>query len=132
MYGGIKERQKDNDASKTKSESGIFEEEKLMKTIDIRIYGEVQGSIWWPCGAICTKKFDVHCSYDDTPFYQQIECLRDVLLYITNDGDFQHCEISFAVLTITKQKGLNRIMRDRILQGTGENADCFVGDMVVV
>ena len=42
MYGGIKERQKDNDASKTKSESGIFEEEKLMKTIDIRIYGEVQ------------------------------------------------------------------------------------------
>ena len=132
MYGGIKECQKDCDASETKSESGIFEEEKLVKTIDIRIYGEVQGSIWWPCGAIRTKEFDVHCSYEDKPFCRQIECLRDVLLHITNDGDFQHCEISFAVLTITKQKGLNRLVRERILQGTGENADCFVEDMVVV
>lgn len=103
-----------------------------MKTTKIRIYGEVQGSIWWPIGAICKKEFDVRCSYDDKPFSRQIECLRDVLLYITNDGDFQHCEISFAVLEITKQKGLSKIVRDRVLQGTGENADCFVEDGVLV
>jgi len=103
-----------------------------MKTIKIRIYGEVQGPIWWPVGAICTKEFSLVCSYEDKPFRRQIECLRDALLDITNDGDFQHCEISFAVLEITKQKGLNKIVRERILQGTGENADCFIEDMVLV
>ncbi|KKN56251.1 hypothetical protein LCGC14_0573960 [marine sediment metagenome] len=103
-----------------------------MKTIKIKIYGELQGPIWWPVGAICTKKFDLYCDYEEKPFRHQIDCLRDALLHITNDGDFQHCEIRFAVLEITKQKGLSIIIRDRLLQGTGENADCFVEDTVVV
>ena len=102
-----------------------------MKTTKIRIYGELQGPIWWPAGAICTKEFDLCCDYEDKPFCRQIDCLRDALLHITNDGDFQNCEICFAVLEITKQKGLSRIIRERILQGVGENADCFVEDMIV-
>ena len=102
-----------------------------MKTTRIRIYGEVQGPIWWPVGAICTKQFDVRCSREDKPFSRQIECLRDVLLHITNDGDFQNCEISFAVLEITKQKGLSKIVRGRVLRGTGDNADCFISDGVL-
>ena len=103
-----------------------------MKTIKIRIYGELQGPIWWPAGAICTKEFDLCCDYEDKPFRRQIDCLRDALLHITNDGDFQNCEICFAVLEITKQKGLSKIIRERILQGVGENADCFVDDMIAV
>jgi len=97
-----------------------------MKTIDIQIQGEIQGSIWWPYGAICTKEFNKHFNYKQTAFQYPIDCLRDALLHITNDGDFQHCEISFAVLTVTKQKGFNKIIRERILQSIGRNADCFV------
>lgn len=96
-----------------------------MKTLDIRICGTLQGPIWWPFGAICQKEFDKHFNYQQEPFKYPIDCLRDALLHITNDGDFQNCEISFAVLIVTKQKGHNKIIRERVLQGTGKNSDCF-------
>jgi len=96
-----------------------------MKTINIRIYGIIRGYIWMP-NTECTKEFNLRLSFKSEPFAYQIGCLRDALLHITNDGDFQSCEIEYAVLQVTKQKGLSRIIRERELAGSGENADCFI------
>jgi hypothetical protein len=52
--------------------------------------------------------------------------VRDALLTITNDGDFQSCAISYAVLEVSRRKGSKTITRTWELRGEGENADCFV------
>lgn len=100
-----------------------------MKTIEIRITGNKLGPIWMPT-TDCTKEFDERFRFCDSEknirSLDEIDCLRDALLKITNDGDFQHCEIELAFLTVTKQKGLSILTRSRILKGVGENADCFV------
>ena len=100
-----------------------------MKTVSIRIVGNVCGPIWLP-PINCTKKFDR--TFYRVPVEQnirrgnEIDCLRDILLKITNDGDFRHCEIEYAVLIIRKQKGNLTIERSWELRGAGYNADCFM------
>ena len=107
-----------------------------MKThTTIRLYGEVQGTIWMPA-AECTKRFDVRLvriprdSNTRTAYAHgwpmEITCLRDALLHITNDGDFQSCGIAFAVLEVTHTRGTRRVSRTWEMRAQGENVDCFV------
>jgi hypothetical protein len=102
---------------------------------EIRIYGEVRGTIWMPT-AECTKEFDLILekipesesrTYPGiSPRSMQIHCLRDALLYITNDGDFQSCAIDWANLEITTRRGHKRITRTYELTGQVDgNKDCF-------
>jgi hypothetical protein len=95
------------------------------KLDSIRIYGEKEGMIWMPC-ATATKVFDEKFTYDDRPYTRTIDCLRDALLYITNDGDFRTCEIVHAVMQCRYvDDGNRRLTVERELQGTGYNADLF-------
>jgi hypothetical protein len=62
-----------------------------------------------------------------------ITCLRDALLHLTNDGDFQSCAINWARLEVSHYFGEDTSetqtvkVRTRVweLRGQGENADCF-------
>jgi hypothetical protein len=60
-----------------------------------------------------------------SPRSMQIRNLRDALLFITNDGDFQSCAIETAWIEVTIYKGNKRITRTWELRGKDENADCF-------
>jgi hypothetical protein len=63
----------------------------------------------------------------------EITCLRDALLHVTNDGDFQSCAIIWAVLEIShyfghEAQGTRTVKaRTRVweLRGQGHDADCF-------
>lgn len=100
----------------------------------IRFYGEVAGTIWMPA-AECTKEFDVklvRIARNATTrvahshgWPMEISELRDALLTITNDGDFQSCSITWGVLEVSRCKGNKTITRTWELRGKGENADCF-------
>ena len=81
---------------------------EAMKTEKFRIFGEVKGFIWMP-SMECTKEFDkrfVRCNPDKRfVSSDEVSNLREALLKITNDGDFQSCSIDWAVLEIEKRKG---------------------------
>ena len=104
----------------------------------IRLFGEVSGKIWMPYET-CTKDFDVSLeriprdSQTRTAYSHgwpmEITCLRDALLHITNDGDFQSCAIEWAFLEVTIDKGHKRIARVWELRGKGENSDCFAAEV---
>jgi hypothetical protein len=63
----------------------------------------------------------------------EITCLRDALLHLTNDGDFQSCSITWAVLEVShyfgdETDGTRTVkIRTRVweLRGQGQDADCF-------
>jgi hypothetical protein len=108
------------------------------------LYGEVAGTIWMPA-VECTKAFHLELipiprnsttrTYPGVaPRSMEITCLRDALLHLTNDGDFQSCTISWARLEISRYfegetcgSGTIRT-RTRVweLRGKGPNADCFI------
>jgi hypothetical protein len=100
----------------------------------IKMYGEISGPIWMPA-VDCTKEFNVKLvripRNADTRvahshgWPMEISVLRDALLTITNDGDFQNASITWAVLEVSQRKGNKTITRTWELRGKGENADCF-------
>jgi hypothetical protein len=101
-----------------------------MKTVQVQISGAVVGPIWMP-SVECTK--DVKRVFRLVPPEQnirsadEIDCLRDALLKITNDGDFQSCSLErWSTLSVTKLRSNGYVItRHWQLRGTGENADCF-------
>lgn len=95
-----------------------------MKTTGFRIYGEKRGFIWMPY-AECTKDFDIQFSKEPGPFKVCAETLRDALLHITNDGDFQSCGIDWAVLEIERRKEHKTETYSYPLFGNDGNADCY-------
>jgi hypothetical protein len=96
----------------------------IMETT-ITISGELRGKIWMPA-IECTKEFKQKFSRDNRPFSYRIDNLRDALLHITNDGDFQSCALDYAVLTVTKENpGHTTRTRSVVLQGRDGNADCY-------
>ncbi|HVN17447.1 MAG TPA: hypothetical protein VMU05_01700 [Dongiaceae bacterium] len=109
----------------------------------ITLYGEVAGNIWMPA-VECTKAFDlelIHIARNSktrthpgvAPRSIEITCLRDALLHITNDGDFQSCAITWAILSVSHYFGgepcrnLTTTTRTRVwkLRGRGQDANCF-------
>jgi len=109
----------------------------------ITLYGEIAGTIWMPA-LECSKEFHLELTriprksstrtYPGiAPRSMEITCLRDALLHLTNDGDFQSCAISWARLEIwhyfeEETHGTRTVkVRTRVwdLRGQDENADCF-------
>jgi len=116
-------------------------EETMHKTITL--YGEVAGTIWMPA-VECAKEFRLELNriprHSTTRTYpgiaprsMEITCLRDALLHVTNDGDFQSCAITWAVLEVShylghESRGHHTVrIRTRVweLRGKGPDADCF-------
>src|SRR5689334_22120431 len=108
----------------------------------IALYGEVAGKIWMPA-VECTKEFRLELTRvprnRDTRTYpgiaprsMEISCLRDALLHLTNDGDFQACAITWATLEVSHHFGdeFDRTHTSKIrtrvweLRGKGRDADC--------
>ena len=109
----------------------------------ITLYGEIAGTIWMPA-VECSKEFHLELiriprtsttrTYPGiAPRSMEITCLRDALLHITNDGDFQSCSINWARLEVShyfgdESRGTRTVkVRTRVweVRGQGENADCF-------
>ena len=109
----------------------------------ITLYGEIAGNIWMPA-VECTKAFHLELNriprssttrtYPGiAPRSMEITCLRDALLHLTNDGDFQSCSITWARLEVSHYFGgetggtCTVKIRTRVweLRGQGQDADCF-------
>lgn len=112
----------------------------MMRT-RITLCGEVAGTIWMPA-VQCTKTFHLELiriprqsttrTYPGiAPCSMEIETLRDALLHVTNDGDFQSCTITWALLEVShflgETDGNTSTTRTRVwrVRGIGTNADCF-------
>lgn len=109
----------------------------------ITLYGEIAGNMWMPA-VECTKDFHLELTRiprtsrtlthpGTAPRSIEITCLRDALLHITNDGDFQSCSITWARLEVShyfgdETDGTRTVrIRTRVweLRGQGHDADCF-------
>jgi hypothetical protein len=120
----------------------INRKEIVMRTT-ITLYGEITGTIWMPA-VECSKEFHLELiriprtsttrTYPGiAPRTMEISCLRDALLHLINDGDFQSCTINWAKLEIShyfgdESRGTRTVkVRTRVweVRGQGENADCF-------
>jgi hypothetical protein len=88
----------------------ITERRKTDMRTKIAFYGEIAGNIWMPT-VECTKAFHLELSriprtsttrtYPGiAPRSMEITCLRDGLLHLTNDGDFQSCAITWSNLEV--------------------------------
>ena len=110
----------------------------------IMLYGEIAGTIWMPA-VECSKEFHLELiriprtsttrTYPGiAPRSMEITCLRDALLHLTNDGDFQSCTITWARLEVSHYFGdetdgtrtVKIRTRVRELRGQGHDADCFM------
>ena len=94
---------------------------------EITISGYVVGPIWWPTGAECYKPFTYHLTREDERFTEP-GTLRDHVLAITRDGDFQHCEIADGFLEITIRKPGRSRSRVFELDIFPSIADCLKDD----
>jgi hypothetical protein len=122
--------------------SPINPKEIAMRT-KITLSGEIAGVIWMPA-VECSKEFHLELkriprmsstrTYPGiAPRSMEITCLRDALLHLTNDGDFQSCAINWGKLEVShtfgeETPGTRTVkVRTRVweLRGQGENADCF-------
>ena len=109
----------------------------------ITLYGEIAGIIWMPA-VECSKEFHLELTRIPrksntrtfpgiAPRSMEITRLRDALLQITNDGDFQSCALIWARLEVSHTFGDESLgtrtvkVRTRIweLRGQDENSDCF-------
>jgi hypothetical protein len=110
----------------------------------ITFYGEIAGNIWMPA-VECTKAFHLELNriprtsttrtYPGiAPRSMEITCLRDALLHLTNDGDFQSCAVTWARLEVShyfgdETRGTRTVKnRTRVweVRGQGHDADCFM------
>lgn len=68
---------------------------------EVQIKGAIGGPIWQP-GFVCSKTFSV-CNRE-YPFKSvtRLLTLRDMVLHITNDGDFRDCMIADAQVIFTR------------------------------
>jgi hypothetical protein len=106
-----------------------------MEATAIRIRGSLIGTIWMPAAkmfknvdetfSLCRQRREDHSAHG----FKDVDDLRDALLKITNDGDFQECAISRgALLTVIFKDRGREIRKSRYLAGQGENADLFTDD----
>lgn len=76
----------------------------MIRMREFSITGYVVGTIWMPA-AECYKFVDYHFVRDEadksSPWVDVHDNLRDAMLHITNDGDFQSCALADGLLTVT-------------------------------
>ncbi len=116
--------------TKTQAQS-ITGVQTIMKHLEsITISGELRGNIWMP-DCECTKDFTHTFAPKGrhNPFQKEWIDLREALLDITNDGDFQSCGIDYAYIettwTETELNGRNR----RVSVGKYLNPGKFISDL---
>jgi hypothetical protein len=101
--------------------------------IETEITGFLVGNIWWPVGAECWKDVRYRCQ-DEQARTEGKMTLRDHILRITNDGDFQSCVIAQGEITITatrydpERRTLCRRSRSWPLDRFPSVADCLHDD----
>ena len=99
----------------------------------IEITGYLVGPIWWPAGLECYKHFTYDLTCEDQRLCgrdgkHEPGTLRDHILRITQDGDFQSCEIADAALCITVYKTNRHRSRLFDLELFPSIADCVKTD----
>jgi hypothetical protein len=105
-----------------------------MKTIFYyKVYGNITGNIWMP-QTKCSKAFSLICERDivnqnRNPFAYHFESLRDILLHISNDGDFQSCDINECFLDISYTDGNKTVTKTYDLRESIENSDLFTEEL---
>lgn len=84
-----------------------------MKNLEsVTLYGTVAGRMWMPsCHA--WKEFQVKLVPGGAHFAREWHGLRDALMEIANDGDFQSCGLVDAALIATYNTGPNRTTQIR-------------------
>ena len=84
----------------------------VMANREVSITTGLVGRIWRPA-CICAK--DTTVKIGDKPWHYDAKTLREALLHITNDGDFQSCVAVNGVLTITHTttRGSSTVKRTR-------------------
>jgi len=75
-----------------------------MKTYTYKAVGTIEGKIWMP-SVLAEKEFNINFSRKDEPFKVKFNTLEDIKNHITNDGDFQSCEIIEGALIVTLHYG---------------------------
>lgn len=97
-----------------------------MQTTSIRIVGYVVGQIWWPVGAECYKPINYDVLRESDRYTSKPE-LRDHLLRITSDGDFQNASVVGEVI-IEMRDGRRKVSRSWPLSRFPSIADCLHPD----
>ena len=99
-------------------------------SIDVTLTGYIVGSIWWPAGAECFKEFS-HSVTDGSP-RMGTRRLRDHVLAVISDGDFQSASIACGEVTIRNVTTVNGRTMTRAktvpLSKFGTLADCLHPD----
>lgn len=65
----------------------------MKQLFEVTIVGTLIGNIWWPPSGEFCKNIEMTFTPTQRPFTRQWSGLRDALLTITNDGDFQSCRL---------------------------------------
>ena len=85
--------------------------------IEYRISGYLVGTIWMP-RVECWKdvNFIFQREHTTEPFKRVCDDLRDAMLQITNDGDFQSCAVAGGILRVinVRQRGQGRVIREKV------------------
>ena len=95
-----------------------------MKQFRVTIRGTKIGTIWMPA-VEATKEFEETFTPEDAPFTRQFSSLRDSILSILNDGDFQSCSILEAHIEVTRWHDNKRISTFKELSPCMVLSDCF-------
>lgn len=93
-----------------------------------KLQGEVSGKIWMPSCELYTKEFrEIFSRTKESHCIPKINNLREVLLKVTNDGDFQSCSIDWALLEVEdiSDDGRRRKIRVFELKGNDKNKDLW-------
>ena len=70
--------------------------------VTIEVHARVIGRFWMPA-ALAYKDNRAVFSVDDRPFTRQWSGMRDALLHLANDGDFQGAALADVQLTIKRE-----------------------------
>lgn len=103
-------------------------------TTEVQIIGTIGGRIWMPA-CVCSKQFKVsNLEYPYTALTENGRSvkatLRDMILMVTNDGDFQSCLIADATVvfirTVVTASGTITRRRAMDIRQFPSVADCVV------
>ena len=99
----------------------------MTRQTQITINGYVVGEIWQPGCGECYKPFSYDVAWEDR-LLSEPGTLRDHVLRITNDGDFQHCRIADGYLEATIYKPNRSRSRIFDLSTFKSVLDCIMED----
>ena len=90
----------------------------------ITISGTLRGDIWWP-RAECTKDVSAEFTPKQQPFSHEWTGIRDALLHLTNDGDFESCTLESVIMSVVWRSGKDIVTRHVGLPVGKETEDLY-------